>query len=1014
MCKPSHLRKLCPKFLGKMLLIFFIYCFTPQLANAVVTLPKLATDSMILQRNINIPVWGTAAVGEVVTVTFKGATYTVTTPSTGKWAVSLAPSAAGGPYTMTVAGTNTINLKGILVGDVYICSGQSNMQYTFSYGSTATEYADEIASSANINIRQFKVNFGSSATPLDDIIATSWKWQSARPSTMRNFSTTGYFFAKSLYQKYGVPIGIITSTYSGSIIEAWISHEGLINFPDLYNQAPSSAPSKPSAIYNALLSPLKNYGIKAFVWYQGESNTSNSLQYRDLFPAFITDLRTKFNKPNLPFLFVQLAGWNTPTELAQASAIAEVREAQSMANSINLTGMAVAHEINKEGIDIHPIWKKPVGDRLSLAAQNLAYGESNIVYEGPSYQSHTVVGNKIVITFKNVGTGLYKTGTDLKQFTIAGADKVYKIATATIVGTNKVEISNTTVASPVYARYAWVDNPKSANLYGSTGLPTESFRTGQTPVTPPSLYTATPFAAGNLVVTRYGNGSTLPATGTTIPIYLEEFNTAGVSQTASRLMPGVAGNYNAGITNLTVGTHSFGVESLLSLSENKKFLAFAANNLEVGVPVNASGSKTIAILTADGALNTTTSANLGVARTATVNDDLSRIYYNSQTQGISYVPYGTNGANVVLAAGENAYRGLGIYNGQLYTSTTVVAANGSIPAVSKQVAKVGTGMPTSGMPTLTSLPGITTTEIVRQFVFLSTANNTNYDLFYGVTESGKLIKYKLISGNWVDRGSLNIANVVSITGKWNTNGTTHLYCTTLNTSTYASNLVKVEDFPATSSTLATNTVSVIATAAANTYFKGVAFAPENSDITMLPANIMSFNGANDTQGVKLKWETASEQQAVSFEVMRSSDGVEFKSIGKVKAVGNATDKHHYTFTDFNPPAGVNYYQLNQKYLDGTSEKSKLATVNSQLDQRIFKIFKVDAAQFQVTVSSLAQGRTTLVITDALGKKRLTQQVALQSGINQLMIPNQGFSTGVYILHAIVDGKKQTVKFLVNN
>ncbi|SOD12535.1 sialate O-acetylesterase [Pedobacter xixiisoli] len=1013
MCKPSHLRKLCPKFLGKILLFFIIYCLTPQSASAVVKLPKLATDSMILQRNINIPIWGTAAVGEVVTVTFKGATYTVTTPSTGKWAVSLAPSAAGGPYTMTVAGTNTINLKGILVGDVYICSGQSNMQYTFSYGATSTYYADEIANSANTNIRQFKVNFGSSATPLDDIIATPWKWQSARPSTMNNFSTTGYFFAKSLYQKYGVPIGIITSTYSGSIIEAWISHEGLINFPNLYNQAAGSAPSDPSAIYNALLSPLRNYGVKGFVWYQGESNTSNSIEYRDLLPAFINDVRTKFNKPNLPFLYVQLAGWNTASELTQTSAIAQVREAQAMANSINLTGMAVAHEISLSGVDIHPIWKKPVGDRLSLAAQNIIYGETNVAYEGPSYQSHTVVGNKIVITFKNVGTGLYKTGTDLKQFTIAGADQVYKIATATIVGTNKVEITAATVANPLYARYAWVDNPRSANLYGSTGLPAESFRTGQTPVTPPSLYGATPFAAGNLVVTRYGNGSALPAIGTTIPVYLEEFNTLGVSQTASRLMPSVAGNYNAGITNLTVGTHSFGVEALLSLSENKKYLAFASNNLEVGVPVNASGSKTIAILTADGALNTTTSANLGVARTATVNDDLSRIYYNSQTQGISYVPYGTSGANVVLAAGENAYRGLGIYNGQLYASTTVVAANGSIPAVSKQVATVGTGMPTSGIQTLTALPGITTTEIVRQFVLLSTANNTNYDLFYGVTESGKLIKYKLISGNWVDRGSLNIANVVSITGKWNTNGTTHLYCTTLNTSTYASNLVKVEDFPATSATLATNAVTVIATAAANTYFKGVAFAPENSDATMLPMNVTSFNGANDTQGVKLKWETTSDQNGDSFEVMRSTDGVEFKSIGNVKAVGNATDKHHYTFTDFNPAEGVNYYQLNQKYLDGTSGKSKLATVNSQLSENVFKIFQVDANQFRVTISAQTAGRTSLIITDAVGKKRLVQQVSLQSGISQVMVPNQSFSTGVYILHAVIDGKKQSVKFLVN-
>ncbi|MNK00670.1 hypothetical protein D3C87_184590 [compost metagenome] len=1010
MCKYSYMRKLCQKFYGKSLLLVLVCFFVPQLMFGTVSLPKLVANNMILQRGVSLPIWGKAAVGESVTVTFAGQTHTTVTPATGKWQITLTPlTAGGGSQTMVVTGTNTITLTNILIGDVYLASGQSNMELQFNYGTASTVYATEIAASANSNIRQFKITKSIIAVE-DDVSAAPLGWQSAAPANMKNFSMVAYFFAKDQYAKYGIPIGIINSTYGGTIIEAWISHEGLINFPDLYNATPPpNNDTNPSILHNSMIKPLLKAKFKAFLWYQGESNTSNAFEYRALFAAFISDIRTKFAQPNLPFLFVQLANWSGQSVPQQVSSIAELRESQATALTIPNTGMAVAHETSLNQ-DIHPIQKEPVGERLSLVADKLIWN-LNVAYQGPSYLSSTVVGNKMVVTFKNVGTGLSNTGTALNQFTIAGADKVYKNAVATITATNKVEVSATTVPSPMYVRYAWADNPRTANLYNSANLPAESFRSDQPSNS--TLYTAQAFTAGNLVVTRYGSGATLPAQNTTIPVFLEEFNTAGVSQATSRAMPGVAGNYGAGITNLTAGTHSFGVEALLSLSENKKYLTFASNNTEVGLAVSAVGSKTIAILTADGALNTTTSANLGVARTATVNDDLSRIYYNSQTQGISYVPYGTANSNVVLAAGENGYRGIAIYNGQLYASTTAVAANGSVPAVAKQVGKVGTGMPTSGTQTLTPLPGLPTTEIVRQFVFLSTAGNTTYDLFYGVTESGKLIKYKLVSGNWVDRGSLNIANVVSITGKWNTNGTTQLYCTTLNASTYASNLVKVEDFPATSSTLATNAVTVIATAAANTYFKGVSFAPENSDITMLPMSVSSFNGSMGTQGVNLKWETVQEVNGDSFEVLRSEDGISFSKIGKVKAAGNSETNKVYSFIDFNPAKGVNYYKLNQVDKDGSKEQSKLVAVNAKLTESIFKIHKKDAANFQVTISALATAATKVIITDILGQKRYEAKVNLTTGINYIIVPAQNISKGIYILHSMIDGKKQSVKFYGN-
>jgi hypothetical protein len=655
-----------------------------------------------------------------------------------------------------------------------------------------------------------------------------------------------YFFAKDLYDKYNVPIGIINSSYSGTMIEAWISHEGLINFPDLYNQQPTGiSDTNPSAIYNAMLAPLLNYEIKGMLWYQGESNVGNAALYKELLPAFISDMRTKYNKPNLPFLYVQLANYSAVQSPQQTSAIAELREAQAMTQSVSNTAMVVTHETSLSGIDIHPIHKKPVGERLSLAAQRIIYQEP-VTRLGPSYKSSVVIGNKMVVTFKNVGAGLNKVGTVLNQFTIAAADKVYKDATATIIDTNKVEVSASTVPAPAYVRYAWADNPRNANLYNAAQLPAESFKSDQP--SPGSSYIPLSFTPGNLVLTRYGNGSALPAQNTTIPIFLDEYNTSGVNQNKNRPMPGSADSYNSnGISNLIVGTHSFGVESLLSLSENKSYLSFAANNRLTGEAVNSTGSKTIAILTADGALNTSTTANLGVARMATVNNDLSRIYYISQAQGLCYVPYQTANANVVLAAGENGYRCAAIYNGQLYISTSISAATANYPEVTRQVSKVGTGMPTAGIQTLTPLPGLPTNEVVRQFILLSSAGNTVYDLFYGVTESGKLLKYKLSSGTWVSKGSVNIADVVSLTGRM-TGVNAQLYSTTLNSANYASTLVKVDDAAAASSTLSTgNAVTLLSTAATNTYFKGVAFAPENSNATMLSANTSQMAKASLVQ-----------------------------------------------------------------------------------------------------------------------------------------------------------------------
>ncbi|WP_171047816.1 sialate O-acetylesterase [Pedobacter xixiisoli] len=991
-------------------LLFISCCLLPQLMFGIVKLPKLVGDNMVLQRNVNLPIWGTAAVGENVTVTFNGQTHSTVTPASGKWRITLTPLTAGGPFTMSVQGSNTITLTNVLIGDVYLASGQSNMELEFDYGTASSFYADEIATSSNSNIRQFKVS-KSVIAATDDVSATPYGWQSAAPANMRHFSMVAYFFARDLYSKYGVPIGIINSTYGGTIIEAWISHEGLINFPDLYNQSPPSiADTNPSILHNAMISPLLNCKFKGVLWYQGESNVSNAFEYRNLFPALIEDFRTKFNEPNLPFLYVQLANYSGVTEPQQTSQIAELREAQALAQTIGNTAMVVSHETGLSGVDIHPIWKLPIALRLSAAAQNRIYGETNIAYVSPSYQSSVVSGNKMIVTFKNVGTGLNKVGSVLNQFTIAGADKVYKTATATIIGTNTVEVSAATVASPMYVRYAWADNPRNANLYNSFYLPAESFRSDQ-----PSesvSYTAMPFTNGNLVVTRYGDGNALPATDTTVPIFLDEYSSAGAKRNVNRPMPNIAGNYGAGISNLISGRHSFGVEALLSLSENKKFLAFAANNMTVGLPVNAVGSKTIAVLAADGALNTNTTANWGVARMATVSNDLSRVYYISQTQGLSFVPYQSTGANVVLAAGENGYRSAAIYNGQLYVSTGTSPTTQNYAEVTRQVSTVGAGMPTANTQTLMPLPGLPTNEIVRQFIFLSTTGNNNYDLFYGVTESNKLIKYKLVSGTWVAKGSVTVGSVVSLTGKMD-GANAILYSTTLNSSNFASTLVKIEDPAASNSTLSTNVVNVIATAATNTYFKGVAFAPENSDISTLPVELNNFEGAMNMQGVKLNWETSQERNAAYFEVWRADDGVAFRNIGSVKAAGNSDIKKTYSFTDFNPAQGINYYQLKQVDLDGKSAPSKIVAVNSGLVSNIFKVAQTSATNLTLTITAVRHSLTNLTITNMMGQKVYDGKVVLNNGLNSLQITPINLLTGIYILQAVVDGKNNNIKFYLN-
>ena len=637
--------------LKSLILVLFLI---PVLCLAEVKLPKLVSDGMILQRDANVRIWGWAANSEKVTIRFMDATYTATANDKGQWEVMLPKMKAGGPFKMEVNASNSITINDILVGDVWVCSGQSNMQFSLR-GSTI--YKDEIAQSENTNIRHFSVGQGFKLGNRE-IDNRSGKWVSANPSSVTSFTAVGYFFAKKLYEIYKVPIGLINASVGGSSAEAWISEDGIKEFPRYYEEAqkfqmpgymdkinkqdndrvkawnqqlkqndegnkgqlkwsnpsfnvsdwetmhvpgywintktgnvngfvwfrrefniPSTMTGKPATLklgriadadsvfingkfigsvnslyslrsykvpdnilkdgsntivvkitslihhggfvpgrpyqiiadadtvklegdwkykvgavaepledrlftgkiptglFNGMLAPVTNYTIKGAVWYQGESNTIRAFEHFVIFKELIKDWRNNWHQGDFPFLYVQLPNFVEENFETTKYDWAVLRETQLRALSIPNTGMAVTIDIG-EFNDIHPVKKEPVGDRLALAAQKVAYGDNNVVYSGPIYKSLEIKGNRVILSFTNVGGGLVAKGGELKCFEICGIDNVYYPAKATIAN-NKIVVTSEKVDKPVATRYAWANNPEGVNFYNKEGLPASPFRTNE-------------------------------------------------------------------------------------------------------------------------------------------------------------------------------------------------------------------------------------------------------------------------------------------------------------------------------------------------------------------------------------------------------------------------------------------------------------------------------------------------------------------------------------------------------
>ncbi len=490
---------------------------------ADVRLPALFTDHMVLQQGQKNRVWGWAEPGEAVTVSIEKQEHQATADDKGRWTVKLQSLPAGGPHVLAVKGKNEIRVEDVLVGEVWICSGQSNMGFALAQ---ATDGDLEAATARFPNIRLISVPQVGTQEPQDDFQGT---WAVCSPQEAASFSAVGYLFGRQLHLALDVPIGLIDNAWGGSACEAWIRRD-LMAADEKYKpllerwdetvknydaekvaanfekqlaawreasakaradgqplpqrprapQNPLTGNHRPANIYCGVLKPTIGYGIRGAIWYQGESNAGRAYQYRDLFPLMIQSWREEWQQGDFPFYWVQLADFKAEQSEPAASDWAELREAQTLSQKLPNTGQAVIIDVG-EGKDIHPKNKETVANRLARLALARDYGRSDLAHHSPEYKSMEKDGSRIVVTLDYVGGGLATFDTaEPRGFAIAGADQKFVWAQARLVGTDKVEVWSDAVAEPVAVRYAWADNPV-CNVYSKEGLPVTPFRTDDWP-----------------------------------------------------------------------------------------------------------------------------------------------------------------------------------------------------------------------------------------------------------------------------------------------------------------------------------------------------------------------------------------------------------------------------------------------------------------------------------------------------------------------------------------------------
>jgi sialate O-acetylesterase len=496
-----------------------------SLAYADVKLPAILSDHMVLQAGKPASIWGWADPQEKVTVKLGKSSAQTVAGADGRWALKVALPKGEGPFELQVTGNNSLTVTDVLVGEVWLCSGQSNMAWTVKQ---ANQPETEIPAATFPKIRHFKVQNVIAAEPQEDLKGS---WVVCSPETVGGFTAVGYFFGRHLHQQLNaVPVGLVGSNWGGTVAEAWTSRKALEAAPELkpmldsyadkvakfdpvkakeaFDKAteawpaqvekakadkkplprkpvlavvPHQNPNYPANLYNSMISPLLRLSIRGAIWYQGESNVSRAYQYRTLFPTMISNWRKDFAQGDFPFLFVQLApyGYNRANPNADRSPCAELWEAQLLTlKKVPNTGMAVTTDLGNI-TDIHPKNKQDVGQRLALWALSKTYDKKGVVYSGPLYKESKVEKDKVRIAFTHSKGIKARNGEALTHFTIAGEDQKFVPAVATVDGESLL-VSSPDMAKPVAVRFAWSEDAEP-NLVNGAGLPASPFRTDDFP-----------------------------------------------------------------------------------------------------------------------------------------------------------------------------------------------------------------------------------------------------------------------------------------------------------------------------------------------------------------------------------------------------------------------------------------------------------------------------------------------------------------------------------------------------
>nr|WP_303776596.1 sialate O-acetylesterase [Bacteroides intestinalis] len=459
-----------PRFVIVLLVSFLLLAEGTQ---AKITIPSFFSNGMVLQQQSMVAIWGSSDKQQqkvAVKTSWNNRKYTTRTDELGNWKVKVETPVYGGPYIVEISDGEVVCIENVLIGEVWLCSGQSNMDMRVSgrYGDPVLGSLDAIVTSENPEIRMFMVGSKMTSAPLTDCEGI---WQEASSETVPDFSAAGYFFARKLNEVLRIPVGIIHASYGGSRVEAWMSKEAIEPYRDLEDV------HNASILYNGMLSPVVGYGIRGCLWYQGEANVDAPDLYTQLFPSLVNDWRKKWGMEEFPFYYAQIAPFNYNKGEGKRKNSAYLREAQTAClKLIPSSGMIILTDIG-DARTIHPMEKEAVGNRFAYMALGRTYGKKGFPTTGPLYKSMQTEGNKITLSFDEMGKGLTTYRQQLTGFEVAGEDKVFHPANARFgKDAQTVIVSSPEVEQPVAVRYAFKDYIKGT-LYNMSGLPASSFRT---------------------------------------------------------------------------------------------------------------------------------------------------------------------------------------------------------------------------------------------------------------------------------------------------------------------------------------------------------------------------------------------------------------------------------------------------------------------------------------------------------------------------------------------------------